>query len=112
MFIRTTGIKFIETSGESLSIGKDFAQASALSFSREYVDIYACAWGPDGKPGASVGYNKVPKVLEAGTKYVSYAEVFYYYSKNLSAKHFFKKKAEEKFLCSNALNLSSYFSQT
>ena len=93
MFICTAGIKFIETSGESLSIGKEFAQASALSFRREYVDIYTCAWGPDGKPGASVGYNKVPKVFEAGTKYVRYTEAFYYdFFKNLSAKKFLKKK--------------------
>ena len=43
----------------------------ALVYALDHVDIYACAWGPDGIVGNLVGYNKVPESLLNGTKYVS-----------------------------------------
>eukprot|EP00111_Clytia_hemisphaerica_P019427 TCONS_00057329-protein len=47
----------------------DIHQPAALSHANDYVDIYACAWGPDGVIGNKVGYNLAPGALENGTKY-------------------------------------------
>ena len=53
-----------------MSQGEDFAQNKALRFAGNHIDIYACAWGPDGVLGNLVGYNKAIDALANGTKYV------------------------------------------
>lgn len=70
MFIFILGIKFIDPILSTLGQGVGVAQKNALAFKRNYIDIYTCAWGPDGKVGGSVGYNLSPKVFEDNTKYV------------------------------------------
>ena len=49
----------------------EVSQDKALVYALDHVDIYACAWGPDGMLGNKVGYNKAPESLLNGTKYVS-----------------------------------------
>ena len=68
MFI---GITFIDAEASGISSGKDVEQPRALSFAQDYIDIYACAWGPDDQSGVKVGYNLAPEAIANGTKNVS-----------------------------------------
>ncbi|XP_057290604.1 endoprotease bli-like isoform X2 [Hydractinia symbiolongicarpus] len=63
------GVRFIDTSGGSVAQGKDYSQNAALSFNRNHIDIYTCAWGPDDSIGSKVGYNLAPKAMADGTKH-------------------------------------------
>lgn len=62
------GINFIDSEGGGVAQGDDVEQKSALSFKQDYIDIYACAWGPDDTIGIKVGYNKAAAEIENGTR--------------------------------------------
>ena len=49
----------------------DLVEASALSFNRDYIDIYSASWGPDddGKTVDGPGHLAL-KAIEDGVKYV------------------------------------------
>ena len=70
LFFLFLGIRFIAKSS-AVSQGADYAQNKALQYNKNHVDIYACAWGPDGIFGNNVGYNLAPEALKNGTKNVS-----------------------------------------
>jgi hypothetical protein len=50
----------------------DLVEATALSFNRDYIDIYSASWGPDddGKTVDGPGF-LAQKAIEDGIKYVS-----------------------------------------
>ena len=50
----------------------DLVEATALSYNRDYIDIYSASWGPDddGKTVDGPGYLAL-KAIEDGIKYVS-----------------------------------------
>jgi len=65
------GIAFIDPEESGISSGKDVDQPRALSYAQDYIDIYACAWGPDDQVGSFVGYNLAAEAIANGTKTVS-----------------------------------------
>jgi len=56
----------------------DLVEATALSYNRDYIDIYSASWGPDddGKTVDGPGYLAL-KAIEDGIKYVSVNFYFY-----------------------------------
>ena len=65
-----------------MSGSNEVSQDKALVYALDHVDIYACAWGPDGIIGNKVGYNKARESLRKGTKYVSlplYCILFFFF---------------------------------
>ncbi len=67
----------------------DLVEATALSYNRDYIDIYSASWGPDddGKTVDGPGYLAL-KAIEDGIKYVNdyyylkYENIFFLFNKN------------------------------
>jgi hypothetical protein len=55
----------------------DLVEATALSYNRDYIDIYSASWGPDddGKTVDGPGYLAL-KAIEDGIKYVIILDCF------------------------------------
>ena len=63
----------------------DLVEATALSYNRDYIDIYSASWGPDddGKTVDGPGFLAL-KAIEDGIKYVLIITFFHQINKYLN----------------------------
>lgn len=77
--VKIGGIKFIDPILSTLGQGVGVAQKKALAFKRNYIDIYTCAWGPDGKTvevSAIIYHQKFLKTIQNTVEMVKETSTF------------------------------------